>query len=232
METLLSPSATQDSARRRILVINPNGNPAVSQLVSERASAVLRPSTGFQVLHPEGSPLSIETRADRGMAEPLALDLLTRHPAYDAYVMACFDDIAIDRGRQFLSAPIVCAAEAALSVARLFAPRIAIVTTVETMVPGIRALVASLGAAEICTVRAAGIGVASAAAGGDEIARKLDTTIEDARNFDGAGAIILGSGGLTGRAEALSARHGLPVIDSIEAALAMAELAAGLNPRP
>lgn len=229
METALSPRAARQTARRRILVVNPNGNPAVTRLVADTARGVLNPSTAVRVLHPEGSPRSIETRADRCVAEPLALDLLARHRGYDAYVMACFDDIAVTSGRRFLDAPIVCAAEAALSVARLFAARIAIVTTVETMVPGIRTLVKALGAESICTVRAAGIGVASAAAGGAEIARKLDATIEDARNFDGAGAIILGSGGLTGRAGALSSRHGLPVIDSIEAALAMAELAAHLR---
>lgn len=229
METLFSTQAENLTDRRRILVVNPNGNPEVTRLVADTATAVLHPSTAVRVLHPEGSPRSIETRADRRLAEPLALDLLARHPGYDAYVMACFDDIAIDSGRRFLGAPIVCAAEAAISVARMFAPRIAIVTTVEAMVPGIRTLIASLGAEKICTVRAAGIGVASAAAGGTEISRKIDETIENARNLDGAGAIILGSGGLTGRAEGLSLRHGLPVIDSIEAALAMAELGARLR---
>lgn len=229
METVLAPSAQNTTARRRLLVVNPNGNPEVTRLVSDTAAAVLHSSTDVRVLHPSGSPRSIETRADRGLAEPLALNLLSEHRDYDAYVMACFDDIAIDSARRFLAAPIICAAEAAISVARLFAPRITIVTTVETMVPGIRSLVTSLGAGGICTVRAARIGVASAAAGGADIDRKLDSTIDDARNFDGAGAIILGSGGLTGRAEALSRRHGLPVIDSIEAALSMAELAARLR---
>lgn len=230
METALSPCTGSLAARRRILAVNPNGNPEVTRLVSDTAAAVLHPTTAVRVLHPEGSPHSIETRADRGVAEPLALDLLARNPGYDAYVMACFDDIAIASGRRFLGAPVVCAAEAAISVARMFAPRIAIVTTVETMVPGIRSLIASLGAEKMCTVRAAGIGVASAATGGAEIGRKIDATIENARNLDGAGAIILGSGGLTGRAGALSERHGLPVIDSIEAALAMAELGARLRP--
>ncbi len=229
MDTAVSPRATEQTALRRILVVNPNGNPEVTRLVSDAATGVLDRATSARVLHPEGSPRSIETRADRAVAEPLAIDLLSRHPGYDAYVMACFDDIAVSGGRRFLEAPIVCAAEAAISVARLFAPRIAIVTTVDTMVPGIRALVAALGAGDICTVRAAGIGVASAAAGGAEISRKLDATIQDARNFDGAGAIILGSGGLPGRARALSARHGIPVIDSIEAALTMAEVAARLR---
>lgn len=230
MDALLSPSAAPQTAERRILVVNPNSNPEVTRIVSDAASGVLADTTSALVLHPEGSPRSIESRADREVAEPLAIDLLARHPGYDAYVMACFDDIAVSGGRRFVGAPIVCAAEAAIALARLFAPRITIVTTVETMVPGIRALVEGLGAGGICAVRAAGIGVASAAAGGDEIDRRLDATIEDARNFDGAGAIILGSGGLTGRAAALSARHGIPVIDSIQAALSMAEVAARLRP--
>ena len=229
METALSTETEELTTRRRILVVNPNGNPEVTRLVSETAAAVLHPATAVRVLHPEGSPRSIETRADRRLAEPLALDLLSRHRDYDAYVMACFDDIAIESGRRFLDAPIVSAAEAAISVARMFANRMAIVTTVETMVPGICSLVASLGAEGVCTVRAAGIGVASAAAGGADICRKIDAAVENARNLDGAGVIILGSGGLTGRAGPLSARHGIPVIDSIEAALVMAELGARMR---
>lgn len=229
MEMPFPSSVRPAPAQRRILAVNPNGNPEVSQLVSDTATSVLRSTTAFQVLHPEDSPRSIETLADRGLAEPLALRLLAQNPDYDAYVMACFDNIAIETGRRFLRAPIVSAAEAALSIARLFAPRIAIVTTVETMVPGIQALVRSLGAEDICTVRAAGIGVADAASGGDEVDKKLDAAIDAARNLDGADAIILGSGGLTGRADELAARHGIPVIDSIEAALSLAELAANLN---
>jgi len=216
---------------RRLLILNPNGNPEVTQLVSGIADRVLGPGVTARVINPEDSPHSIQTLADRRRAEPLVVDLLAQNPGFDAYVMACFDDIAVHSGRSFLGAPVVCAVEASISVARLFAPRITIVTTVDSMVPGIRTLVESLGAAKSCTVRAAGIGVASAAAGGDEIDRRLDSTIADARNFDGAGAVILGSGGLAGRAEALSARHGLPVIDSIEAAISLGALAAAMQRR-
>ena len=46
-------------------------------------------------------------------------DLLARHPVYDAYAMACFDDIALAAGRRFLGRPIVGSAEAALAVAAL-----------------------------------------------------------------------------------------------------------------
>jgi allantoin racemase len=226
-EAVLRPK-TKDHTRR-ILIVNPNGNPDVTRLVAATARNLLSPSTQAEVLNPEGSPLSIETLNDRKVAEPLAIDLLAANRGYDAYIMACFDDIAVAGARHFLGAPIVCAAEAAVSVARLFAPRFTIVTTVAGMVPGINALVKSLGAERLCTVRAAGIGVASAASGGREIDQRLDECIRDARNFDGAGAIVMGSGGLTGRAATLMERHGIPVIDSIAAAISMGELAAGLR---
>ena len=211
---------------RRLLIVNPNSNPQVTARVQACADRILGPAcTGFAV-QPPGSPYSIQTPADRALAEPLALALLARHPGYDAYVMACFDDIAVAPARAFLTAPIIDAVDASITAARAVASRFSIVTTVEAMVPGIQSLVARLGAAGQCTVRAAGIGVAAAAAGDPEALRQLDAAITQARDHDRAQAIILGSGGLTGYATRLSQRHGLAVIDGIEAALRLAEAAA------
>ena len=55
------------------------------------------------------------------------------------------------------------------------------------------------------------------------VAEHIDEAIHIARRRDGVEAIVLGSGGLTGRAPQLALRHGLPVIDAIEAALVLAE---------
>lgn len=212
----------------RLLLVNPNSNPAVTALAAAAAERVLHSGMAAKAVEPEGGPLSIETLDHRRVAEPLAIDLLAHHPGYDAYAMACFDDIALGAGRRFLDRPIVGSAEAALAIARCFAPRVAIVTTVETMVPGIRAQLSAMGADGWCTVRAAGIGVADAADGGGTVEARIDDAIVKARDIDGAGVIILGSGGLTGRAVGLARKHRLPVIDSIEAAVGMAELAARL----
>ena len=212
----------------RLLLVNPNSNPAVTALVAAAAGRVLGPGAAAEAVEPEGGPLSIETLDHRRVAEPLAVDLLARHPGYDAYAMACFDDIALGAGRRFLGRPIVGSAEAALAVARCFAPRVAIVTTVESMMPGIRALLRDIGAEGWCSVRAAGVGVADAADGGGDIDARIDAAIELARDIDGAGAIVLGSAGLAGRSRVLARRHRIPVIDSIEAAIGVAELAARL----
>jgi allantoin racemase len=228
-EAVVKTAGRSAPAARRLLIVNPNGNAAVTDLVREAAGRVLSTGTEATVLGCRTSPTSIETLEHRSRAEPLAIELLARFPGYDAYVMACFDDIAVAAGRRFLRAPVVAAAEASVAVARMFAARFTIVTTVETMVPGIRALLAGLGVADRATVRAAGFGVAAAAADSGDVEARLDAAILAARNLDGAGAIILGSGGLTGRSKDLAARHGLPVIDAIEAAIAMGEVAARLR---
>ncbi|MTH78378.1 aspartate/glutamate racemase family protein [Paracoccus aestuariivivens] len=214
--------------RGRILVVNPNSNPAVNILLQGLAERVLPSGVTARVIQPDSGPPAIQTPADRLIAEPLALDLLARHRGYDAYVMACFDDIALVQARRFLRAPVVGAVEASVAMARLVASRFAVVTTVETAVPGIRTVLEGLGATQQCSVRAAGVGVSEAAgAGGDA---RIDATIESARDLDGAGAIILGSAGLSGRARALGERHGIVVIDAIEAALLLALTGLALTP--
>lgn len=204
----------------RILVVNPNSNPAVNLLMEGLAERVLPPGVTARVVQPRQAPPAIQTLADRRIAEPMALDLLAQHQGYDAYVMACFDDIALVQARRFLRVPVVGAVEASVAMARLIAGRFAVVTTVETAVPGILAVLENLGALGQCRVRAAGVGVTEAAGSGGQA--RIDAAIDMARNTDGAGAIILGSAGLSGRAQSLSQRHGLPVIDAMEAALRLA----------
>lgn len=222
------PRRAAEAPVRRLLIVNPNGNPAVNTLLGTVAGRVLPARMQAQVINPGESPVSIHTPADRAEAEPLALDLLARNPGYDAYVMACFDDIALVAGRQMLRAPVIGAVEASVAFARLQADRFAVVTTVEQAVPGIFRVLSGLGAVPQCTVRAAGIGVAAAAGGGDAADARLDAAIIAARDQDGARAIILGSAGLAGRAAALEGRHGLPVIDAMEAAIRLAAASAAM----
>ena len=216
---------TRGPALRRILVVNPNGNPDVTARVQRTANGVIGNGCIAVAVNPADSPRSIETPEDRRNAEPEAIKLLSQSPGFDAYVMACFDDIAIKEGRRILTAPIVNTVEASVSFARTLAKRFAIVTTVDTMVPGICGLLETLGAAKQCTVRAAGTSVAAAASDDADSDWLLDQTIRQARDADGAGAIILGSGGLTGKARILADRHRIPVIDCIEAGVLMAEAA-------
>jgi allantoin racemase len=217
-------------------VINPNINPAVTERVRQLAETIVTSETTVRVVNPAEGPFSIETVQHRDAAVPRVFDLvrsMLQHPgnaSYDAYVFACFDDIALFETRSIAGVPVVGTCEAGIAAARTVAARFSIVTTVHTAVPGIHRLLTRYGATDICTVRAAGIGVAAAAGGAADTEDRINSTIRDAIDHDGAEAILLGSGGLTGRAPELEQRFGVPVVDGVAAAIKMAEGLARLIP--
>lgn len=213
------------SSSQRILVINPNTNAQITDNIRRCAQAMVCASTHVVVSNPPAGPLSIETLADREAAIPQVLALIERSLAerYDAYVLACFDDIALPEARAMTSVPVVGTCEAGIAAARSVAERFSVVTTVHAAVPTIHGLLQRYGAQDICTVHAAGIGVAEAATAGDAAAKRIEAALKTAIEQDGAKAILLGSGGLIGRAPSLQRQLGIPVIDGVLAAVVSAE---------
>jgi allantoin racemase len=192
-------------------------------------------TTSVTVVNPNTGPFSIETAEHRALAAPQVVSLVGQNRAhrYDAYVLGCFDDIGLFEARALAGVPVVGTCEAGIAAARTMARRFAIITTVHAAVPGIHDLLARYGAADICTVRAAGIGVADAAGNGEAAERRILAAIDQAIHEDGAEAILLGSGGLAGKAPLLRPQVPIPVIDGIQAAVTMAEgLAAQRVGRP
>lgn len=220
-----------ETPARRLLVINPNTNPAVTEKIRAQAELVLSPQTRVTVVNPATGPFSIETREHRDDAIPRVISLVRTLSVerYDAYVFGCFDDIALFETRAMVGVPVVGTCEAGIAAARTVASRFTIVTTVHSAVPGIHTLLDRYGAAGICTVRAAGIGVAAAAGDEGDAEARIHHAVEQAITNDGAEAILLGSGGLAGRAADLTQRFGIPFIDGVAAAIKMAEGLAGLK---
>ncbi len=216
----------------RLLVINPNSNAAITAQVQALADRVLdRGRVTADAVGLPQAPVAIQSPADRAVAEPLAIARIEAGVAagYDGFMMACFDDIAVSERRR-ISRPIVDAVDASLSLARTVARRFAIVTTFDAAVPRIRALAKRHGVAEICSVRAAGVGVNAAADLSSVTLARLQATIDAAVTEDGAEAIILGSGALAGRGPVLAAGRQVVVIDSIEAAIRLAAASVALSP--
>ncbi|HMO70262.1 MAG TPA: aspartate/glutamate racemase family protein [Paracoccaceae bacterium] len=212
---------------RRLLLINPNSNAAITAQVQELADRTLEGGViAADAVGLPDAPIAIQSTADRALAEPMAIERIRAGVAagYDGIVMACFDDIAIsERGR--IRSPVVDAVDSSLSIARTLAKRFAIITTFDAALPRIRTLISRHGLDGICSARAAGIGVTAAADLAPETLARLQSTIDTAIAEDGAEAIILGSGALAGRGQLLSAGRAVPVIDSIEAAIRLAAAA-------
>lgn len=208
---------------RRMLVINPNTNGHVTGLIRDLARGLTEPEIAIEVVNPTAGPIAIEGPSDRNAAEPEVVRIIdaAHRSGTRGFVLACFDDIGVAEARRLGAGPVFDACQAGILAAHSLTDRFAIVTTVSNAVGRIERHVVRYGATGACVVRAAGIGVADAASGeGDD---RLHATIAQAIAEDGAKVIVLGSGGLTGRAAELSARFGVPFIDGVAAAIRLCQ---------
>lgn len=218
------PIRLQAVKPRRVLVINPNTNPLVTARVREVSQHYESAQLRFEVINPESGPFSIFTDEEKQHAEVHVLELIRLHlpRRHDAYVLACFDDLALTAARQMVSVPVIGCCEAGIAAARRVSPVLSIVTTLATALPGIRDMMRRYGAGDQASVRAAGVGVDEAARSDPDSHGRLMRTVEAAVQEDGARVILLASGGLTGQAMRISREAGVPVIDAVEAALRLA----------
>lgn len=221
---------TKISVPRRILVINPNTNSTITSLMRKVAEELAVEGIVTSVANPDSGPLSIESDNDRRMVEPKVIEIVRRaeESGYNGIVIACFDDIGLEEARQIASVPLVDAFRASISMVSHLASRFTIVTTYDDAVAPITALVNRLYPFVQYTVRAAGVGVAEAASSHSAY-EKLCQVIQNAIEKDGAEAIVLGSGGLAGKAETLSLQFGIPIVDAVGAAISMCQAMVRLN---
>jgi len=185
------------------------------------------------VINPDSGPISIESYKERLIVEPRVIEIIKKadNSGCNGFVLACFDDIGLKEARQIVSVPVVGAFSASIEMARHLANRFSIVTTYDGAVAPIMALVKRFFPLEQITVRAAGIGVAEAASSG-LVEEKLCQAIQNAIEKDRAEVIVLGSGGLTGKAKALSAQFGVPMVDAVGAGISMCQAMVRLNSFP
>lgn len=203
----------------RIMVINPNTNAEVTQRVRRVADRFESPDVSFSVVNPKHGPLSIESADERDAAEVEVVQLIRDNRDFDAYVLACFDEIALKEARELVHVPVIATCEAGIRAARGASARFGVVTTVQSAVAGIRHLLDKYGSGDQCTVQAAGVGVAAAASANHDTLELIASAAHRAIQHHGAEVILLASGGLTGLADTVAQRCGVPVLDGVACAL-------------
>jgi Asp/Glu/hydantoin racemase len=222
----------------RLLLLNGNTDPAITDLLAARAAQAL-PRLGLQPAEiiPATAPFGaryIATRAAVAIAGHAVLAALAAHigpdnpRGFDAALIACFGEPGIEAARELLPIPVHGLAEASIAAALRIAPRIALLTGGAAWVPMLRdfALVRGHGPDRVL--------VRGVAPTGDMIARDPDGALamlaaaaNDAAR-GGAGAVVLGGAGLAGLAQRLAPMVDVPVLDSLECGLA--EALAGAAP--
>lgn len=217
----------------RLLLINANTSPSITDLVAGAARALVPPGTAIKAATGRFGARYVATRAAYAVAAHATLDAYAEHGAdVDAVVIACFGDPGLFALRELAPVPVTGMAEAAcLAAARR--GRFAIVTGGAGWVPMLTEFVAQLGLSDrLAGIRAVAPSGAAIAADPEGSLAILADACRTAATQDGADVVILGGAGLVGLAPRLAAHVPVPLIDGLAASLDHIHAVAANDARP
>lgn len=218
----------------RLLLINPNTTPAITDLVARHARRLLGEEAEIAAVTGRFGARYVASRAAYAVAAHAALDAFAEHgEGCAAVLVACFGDPGLDAVREISPVPVVGMAEASCHMACLLGRRFAIVTGGERWGPMLEDLVAAQGlAGRLAAIRTVAPTGAAIAADPDRAVETLAEACRAAAERDGADVVILGGAGLAGLAARVAERAGTRVICSLEAGLRATVAAARLQAPP
>jgi allantoin racemase len=209
--------------RRRIVVVNPNSNEAVTRGLDE----ALRPlafAEGPEIVCTtlaEG-PYGIETQADvESVAMPLRR-LIESDNGADAFVIACYSDPGLHVCREGTDRPVFGIAESGVLTALARAETFGVIAIKQRSIRRHVRYLRQMGLTErLAGERPLEMSVAETASGEGTLDR-LIAVGRELRDEDGAGAIVMGCAGMARHRRALEEALDVLVIDPTQAAVAMA----------
>ncbi len=208
----------------KILVVNPVGHSKWDEQDRRLYSLFASPGTEVDVVSLPRGPPSVENPKSHAEVIPLIFDrVLELHNSYDAIIVNCFLDPAVDLLRGVLKKPVVGPCESSLAIASILSRRIAIVSVGNEALWMIEDRVRQLGYRDyVVSIRGIELTVLQL---DEEPEKTKEMVIKVSRESidSGAEVIVLGCTGLAGIAEAVRNAIGRPVIDPAGAALKMAE---------
>ena len=210
-------------ARRRILVINPNSNEAVTHGLEE-ALGPLAFADGPEIVCEtltEG-PYGIESQAD---VEAVTMPLRRRVEAdnqADCFVIACYSDPGLQVCREGTERPVFGIAECGVLTALARADSFGVIAIKQRSIRRHLRYLRQMGLSErLAGERPLEMSVAETASGEGTLDRMIAVGRE-LRDRDGAEAIVMGCAGMARHRKPLEQALGVPVIDPTQAAVAMA----------
>ena len=216
----------------KILVVNPNISPSVTELI--RAEAVRSASSGTEIttLTAQFGVAYIETRFEAmigayATAEQVAANL----PGHDAVVVAAFGDPGLTALREVLTVPVTGMTEAALSTACQLGGKFSIVSISPRMrgwyLDTVHAYHLSTRLASFRALNEPPKNVATVQMDQSD---RLIALAEQCVREDGADVIVLAGAPLAGLARSIKHLLPVPIVDGVSSAIQQAELLVRLSP--
>lgn len=210
-------------SRPRILVINPNSNPAVTQGLEDALKPLGfdgGPELVCQSLA-EG-PFGIESQADvDSVAMPLRR-LVEGDNSSAAFVIACYSDPGLQVCREGTDRLVFGIAECGVLTALARAETFGVIAIAQRSIPRHMRYLRQMGLTDrLAGERPLNMSVAETASGEGTLARMIEIG-RALRDEDGARAIVMGCAGMARHRRPLEDALAIPVIDPTQAAVTMA----------
>lgn len=205
-----------------ILVVNPNSNPAVTDGLHHALEPFrLTGGPAIECLTLAEGPFGIESQRDGdAVIGPLARMVEARSDA-GAVVIACYSDPGLETCREIAAVPVFGIQESGVLTALARADRIGILGLSRAAELRHRRYMRRMGVMDrVRSERAVDLSVddsARAEGTADRLAAVGAALVED-----GAEAVVLGCAGMAAHRAGVEDRLGVPVIDPVQAAVAMA----------
>jgi allantoin racemase len=218
----------------RIYVINPNTSESMTNHIRRELEKIKRPDTELTVVNPEHGPVSIESAYDETLAGPPTLKKVRRanKEGYDAIILACFSDPALDAAKEISDIPVIGIEEATMHLAAMLGHKFSITTAFRSRVPtrDLHVRLRGLESAYASTL-ALNMSVLEMDANPEKAKARILELSRQAIKEDGTEVIILGCAGLAGYAEDIERELGVVVLDPTSVALKIAEAIVDLGLR-
>lgn len=209
----------------RILLVNVNTTVSMTDTMAGSARAHAAPGTEIVPLTPAFGPSGVDTAFESLLSSVAVMDAVVRFEGpYDAVILGGFGEHGRDGLQELTEVPVLDIAECSAQVAMLLGRTYSVVTTLQRSVPAISDRLLLAGLKDRCaSVRATGLATLDLES---DPRRAFDAVVEQARRAvldDHAEVICLGCGGMAGLEAAISGELGVPVVDGVAAAVALAE---------
>lgn len=218
----------------KLVVINGNSTPAVSQGIHLAAKAVALPDTHIETLTPEKAPSTVQGYWDGELSAVAVCKEIARHEATaDAFILACFSDPGLYAARELSFKPVIGIAESAMITAIQLGSQFGILTPLRKLRPIISDLVNKYGFQSRCAgIQTVEMSVAQAAHQSDSTLQAFLAAGQKLIDDDHAEVIILGGAVLAGLEVKMSAALGVPVLDPVKCSVAQAQAIVNLGLSP
>ena len=207
----------------KVLIINPNINSATNERIRAIAAPMISTPDELEIVSAESGIELIETVKQSKLTIPSVLAMVkARHTDVSAIIIAAFSDPGLKKAQTMASCPVFGISEAAMKMAANKAARFSIITLGSDLGQVIKRNALSYGLAnQLAAVIILPWTVSQVSAAPKAHRSAFVDACKRTIIQDGAGAIIIGGGPLSGIAGAIADDLPVPVLDGVRCAVEM-----------